>query len=204
LLHPDFIEITLAAHSFFADSTIIILTNGVLLPKILDKTLEQFQSIGRIKFEVSIHIDTPEYNESIQRSVKRFQQFGFDLPLRPCNKRWETRYLYSNEGFPIPPVGNNPRISYQNCWGKECFNIVGDKLYSCSAISHRIHSVQNGALGKEWERVLSHQPMMLFNTQTEIEVYLNTGVKPECAMCLEQYERQESRQLSADEIRTEK
>ena len=60
---------------------------------------------------------------------------------------------------------------------------------------------KEGALGPEWDQVLTHKPVSLENSPQEIVDYLLSGQMPECSACPERHESVEARQLSMEEVR---
>ena len=199
LIHPNFSELVLAARQCFPDSVISITTNGLLLPKLSDAMLQTFSQAGQIIFLVSKHFNTPEYNEMIENTVKRFDAADVPITIEPFYERWKTLHLQNEEGEAIP-AQSNPETAYRHCHSNLCRNIFGETLSFCSIATNTAQAYREGVLREEWATALSHQPMTLANTQEEIVTYLKQTVWSVCSMCPEKLETIVPRQLSLEEV----
>ena len=200
LLHPDFTEIVHFARKSFADSTICITTNGILLPKLTDEVLRSFQEAGRIEFWISQHLDTPEYLESLQKLKERFDSHQVPLKVFPSTGKWAALHKLDANGRAMPSQ-SNPALAWYYCYATNCRNIIGEALTFCSVLANIRLALEEGVLGEAWRRALSHQPMTLVNSQEEILAYLRQGIYPECSLCPDDVKYIEAKQLSTEQIR---
>jgi len=74
-------------------------------------------------------------------------------------------------------------------------------MYKCSTLANIIRAVEDGVIGHEWNRVLTHKPVSFESSTQEIVDYLRKDSIPECSVCPESRESVEARQLSTEEVR---
>jgi sulfatase maturation enzyme AslB (radical SAM superfamily) len=80
LLHPDLAEIVSAAHRYWSQSLIEIVTNGFLLPRLSDEVLQVFGK-SNVHVFISQHMDTEDYRNALNLSIERLDRFHIP-PLR--------------------------------------------------------------------------------------------------------------------------
>jgi len=78
--------------------------------------------------------------------------------------------------------------------------VHGDYLYRGDHLANVIMAVQEGAIGSEWDRALTHKPVTFESSPQEIREYLLGGAMPECSVCHEKVDSVEARQLSVEEV----
>ena len=83
-----------------------------------------------------------------------------------------------------------------------CPEVWGNYMYKCSALANMVKAVHEGAIGSEWNRVLTHKPVTVESSPQEILDYLRRNVAlPECSVCPETHEIILSRQLSTEQVK---
>lgn len=129
LLHPELLKILKIARSYFKDSEIRLVSNGILI-------LSQKENFWQIMKRNKIHLSITKYPlninyQQISHLTKKYSiQYSFYAPNKE-NSQWH---------FPIDIEGNqNEQFSYDNCRkGNNCtnINIVKGKLYMCPICSN--------------------------------------------------------------------
>jgi SAM-dependent methyltransferase len=181
LLHPDFLEVILAMRHYFPNPLIQIVTNGLLLSKLSDDTLKQLRDAGRIIFRVSKHLDTPQFNEFVQKEENRFITYGIPLYAHNSYSWWGKFYCSDESGAPVP--AGRRHLTADKCYGKVAF--YGENVFYCCLIANAYNAVQEGALGRQWDFLQNYKPKTIANTQQEIFDYLTQSKLPECRICPE-------------------
>jgi organic radical activating enzyme len=194
LLHPHFEEIVLSAQQHWNDSEIVVVSNGTLLEKLDDSFLRNCGKIGRIRFDISQHIESPEWFKKFELAQKRFSAYCVPLTLRQAYSKWMVIYQQSADGRYIP-YHSSPQKSWEICTGRSFYKIHDGNLWYCTRLSSVRLAVQEGLFGEEWNEILRHRPMMLNNTQEDILAYLKQTALPECSMCPETVEVIDARQM---------
>ena len=197
-LHPNFAEIVVAARKAFPTSKIEITTNGTLLPKVDDLTLELLAK-ARVSLLISVHLDTREYQDCLALSIQKLHQFhiGYHIESFTSPGSWYIIYKLDDRGVPIP-CNSDPVKAWNICFRKDCGKLIGDQLYRCGTLGNIVRAYHEGALSPEWSRVLPHKPVTLDNTSKEIVEYLRSGGMPECSVCPETIGSVTSQQMSVE------
>ncbi|MDR3110660.1 MAG: radical SAM protein [Planctomycetaceae bacterium] len=194
LLHPYFEEIVLSAHLHWNESEIVVVSNGTLLEKLNDSFLWDCGKLGRIRFDISQHIESPEWVKKFELAQKCFSVYGVPITLRQAYSKWMVIYQQSDDSRYIPHH-SSPQKSWDVCAGRSFYKIHDGNLWYCTRLSSIHLAAQEGLFGEEWNRILQHQPMRLENTQEEILTYLKQAALPECSMCPEMVEVIDARQM---------
>jgi hypothetical protein len=201
LLNPDIAEIVTAVKHYWSQASCQIVTNGTLLPRIPDDTLQIFGK-HNIHFHISQHLVTEEYRDTLKQSLTRLEQFGIPYYAEESFRIWHKVYDTDANGVPIPCF-SNPHTAYLHCTANHCTLVHGDCLYKCAELVSKVLAVQTESLGPEWNnQVLTHKPVTVESSPQEIRNYLHGGAMPECSICPETREHIEARQLSMEEFRS--
>lgn len=195
LLHPDFVEIAIAARSIWAESKIIIVTNGLNITKLPLEVLLQFSNLGNIGFSISQHVDSPEWTARIERIENILSGFNLPYHIRKSYSNWMVAYRTDDHGRYIP-WGSAPEAAWKNCWGKSFCKIHNNGLWYCTRIVSAVQAYEVGLFGNEWKKFISHKPMSSQNSTEEILSYLKSEYLPECSMCSAEKQTITPRQLS--------
>jgi organic radical activating enzyme len=199
LLNPDIADIVIAVKNYWRHSQCLILTNGILLPRLPDSTIQIFAE-NDVRIQISQHIDTQEYREILAQSLPRLKRFRVQYHVDQSFHRWHKTYDIDSDGVPVP-CHSNMEIAYRNCVAKHCVLVHGDYLYRCVGLANKIMAAQAGLLGAEWnDRIFAYKPVTFENSPAEIRDYLRSGAIPECSVCPETRELIEHRQLSMEEV----
>lgn len=195
LLHPDFVEIAIAARTIWAESKIIIVTNGLNITKLPLEVLLQFSNLGHIGFSISQHVDSPEWTARIERIKTILSELNLPFHIRRSYSNWMVAYRTDDHGRYIP-WGSVPEAAWKNCWGKSFCKIHNNGLWYCTRIVSAVQAYEVGLFGNEWKKFISHKPMSSQNSTDEILSYLKSEYLPECSMCSEEKQTITPRQLS--------
>lgn len=195
LLHPDFEEIVLAAHQHWRNSQIVVVSNGTLLHRLGDSFLEKIGELERVSFDISQHVELPEWNEMFAQIQTRFAGYKIPITLREAYSQWMVAYQQDSSGRYIPHE-SSPQRAWNVCTGRSFSKIHKGYLWYCTRLVSVRLAVDERIFGEEWSRFVSHQPMSLHNTQEEIRDYLTQEALPECSMCSDSVEVVVARQMS--------
>ena len=198
LLNPDISEIVVAARHYWPESECHLTTNGILLSRIHDDILQCFQKHNAI-LNISQHMDTEEYRNTLQQVLLRLKQFRISHTTLKPYLTWRKHPCIDVSGVPTP-CHSSPKTAYGNCSMKMCTYMHGDYLHRCGHLGVIFAAISEDALAPEWNRVLTHKPVTCKSSPQEIRDYLLGGPMPECSVCPEKYEIVESRQLSTIEV----
>lgn len=184
LLHPNFEDIVLYSHEHWPQSKILVITNGLCIPKLDRNFLSLISKIGRIGFVVSQHIDSPKWKDKIIEMKKYISEYNIPFYIRKSYSKWMVSYQKDSVGHYVP-FNSNPQKSWSVCEGKSFYKIHDNKLWYCTRLVSVIQAKAEGIFGKEWNDIAAHVAMSLDNSQQEILNYLKQESVPECSMCPE-------------------
>ena len=142
LLNPDVCKIMISARKYFSQSKIILLTNGVLLPKMDD---EFFATAAKNKILIAATPYPLEINwDKVNEKIAKFGcQFNWHAGDKPGEKTFR-KYTLDKEGK------QNARLNFMRCgMANSCVLLRDGKLYPCSIIANIHHF--NGYFGKKGE-----------------------------------------------------
>lgn len=118
LLHPDIILFLQESRKFFKNTTICLVTNGMLLPKMS----EEFWKALR---ENEVQLDITKYPPLNDK-------FSYYLDL--CDK-YEVKigniHVANNFWFLLTGGDNDMNVSFNNCTQRKCVNLRNGRLYHC-------------------------------------------------------------------------
>ncbi|GHV16443.1 hypothetical protein AGMMS49938_16450 [Fibrobacterales bacterium] len=200
LLNPDIVGIVSDARSYWKDSIIEIITNGILLSNISKDVLRVF-SENNVYVTISRHLRTQNHLDKIAESFSQLKQFGITHSVYKADLLWRALYAIDDDGVPIPHNEKKPEESFANCDGINTTSIRGNCLYKCANVATCTEMVKKGLLSNEWNELLTHKPISFENTTAEILEYLNQGVMSACSLCTVKYpEIHEPKQFSGKRL----
>jgi len=199
LLNPEIADIVIAVKHYWQQSQCLIFTNGILLPRLPDSTLQVFAE-NNVQVHISQHIVTQEYRDTLKQSLFLLGQFGIKYSIANAFRNWHRTYDIDNDGVPMP-CQSDMKTAYKNCTAKYCTLVHGNYLYRCVGLANKIMAAEAGIIGQEWnDRVLTHKPVTFESSPKEICDYLLKKAVPECSVCPETRESVEHSQLSTEEV----
>jgi organic radical activating enzyme len=200
LLHPDYDEIIIVARNSWKNSSIALITNGILLPKISDEFLKQMVD-NSIEVRISRHINTENYNRNLNNSISRFKKFGVQYEIVESHKSWVSCHSLDSEGVPHSP-NSSPRKAWTHCLTKECTAISGNQLCRCSVLLNLLQAVDEGILPfSEFGEVTKHKLVTVLDSNKIILRYLRGGPMKECCFCPENFENIKARQIPIEKLK---
>jgi organic radical activating enzyme len=199
LLHPEYEEIVLTARNAWKQSSVIIITNGLLLPKVRDEFLK-LMSENTIEFRISKHIDTENYNKHLKEAINRLKQLGVKYEIVESHKSWISCHSLNADGVPLSP-NSIPQKSWTGCLSKYCIAISGNQLCRCSIILNMIQAVTEKILPiAEFKEVCNHKLVSIEDSNEKILRYLHEGVLKECRFCPENFINIEAKQIPSEKL----
>jgi organic radical activating enzyme len=200
LLHPNYEEIVFATRNAWIQSSVIIITNGILLPKVRNEFLK-LMSENKIEFRISRHINTNNYNNKLKETITRFRQFDVKYEIIESHKSWTSCHSLDTDGVPFSP-NSIPQKSWAHCLSKYCIAINGDQLCRCSVVLNMILAVSEGSLPlTEFHDITKHKLVTLDDSNETILRYLHGGAMKECRFCHENFENIEAKQIPTDKLK---
>jgi len=187
LLHPNLIEIIAMTRNDWPDSSVELITNGLLVPKMSDGF---FASIleNEIKMTISRHFDGLEFDRLFESRIKILTGHGIKPNISQSDKSWRKYYRLNDQGQAIP-FQSDPVKAWQNCFVKKrCTTLLDNKLYRCPQLGCAVYAIQRGYLSSEWESVLNYQPLMPDCSTEELEVFVHQETCSQCSICPEKFE----------------
>jgi len=182
LLHPNFEEIVFATHQHWNHSDIVIISNGMLIGNLDDSVLQKIGKMQRIRFDVSQHIESKEWEVKFKETQRRFSYYKIPLTLRKIYAKWMVIYRQDENGHYMP-YQSSPKMAWSVCECRGFYKIHACKLWYCSRLASEYVLINEGIFGNEWNQVLRHQPITLQHSQEKILAYLRQEAIQECSMC---------------------
>ncbi len=132
LLHNELIDFFPIARKLLPNTRIIIITNGILLPKQEDRF---WKACRRYNIQIWISIyDVINYDEI----KKKADKFNVKLLYTSFRKNDDGSKVWWK--FKLDPDGNNHWVeSFEKCGNKNCVTLKHGKLYTCCTIAHIEH-----------------------------------------------------------------
>jgi organic radical activating enzyme len=200
LLHPDYEEIALAARNAWQQSSIAIITNGLLLPKVRDEFLKTMAA-NSIEFRISRHISTENFNRNLNESIARFKRYGVKFEMIESNQSWVTCHSLDTNGVPHSP-NSNAWKSWISCLCKYCVAVSGNQLCRCNVILNMQQAVAEGVLPiSEFGEICNHKLVSIEDSNETILRYLRGGVMKECRFCPENFVNIEAKQIPIEKLK---
>lgn len=133
LLHPEITEFFPIARNLFRNSKIIVISNGILLPKMEDKF---FKALRRS--DVQLWISDYCLNMDYGAIQKKCKDFNVTLMYTSYTKDKDGNKLWTK--FTLDPEGKQNWVNaFEACCIKNCVTLKKGKLYTCPTIAHIEH-----------------------------------------------------------------
>lgn len=186
LLNPAIIQHIQLARQHWADSELMLVTNGFLLhrfpelPAVLRET--------RCRLEVSQHGTHEDYVQRF-RSVKELVwRWRADFPrlkirIRQSHEGWMRQYKVV-DGKPMP-FDSDPVAAHQVCMQRTCTQLVNGCLAKCSALAYwsKLETKARLEAIPEWQLFRDYQACSPESTDDELRTFIETKSIPQCALC---------------------
>lgn len=122
LLNPDIVDAIRIVRKFFDKTDIILVTNGILLPQMSDLFWKICRSCD-IMIGITIYPIEIEYDKLISLCEEKFVKYKIFGDRN--DKNWYCFKLNYHE------KNSNSNLNYEKCWLKVCWQLKGDRIYSC-------------------------------------------------------------------------
>jgi organic radical activating enzyme len=200
LLHHDYEEIALQTHNAWKKSTVVLITNGILLPKVRDEFLKLIAT-NNIEFRISRHINTDNYNANLKEVIQRLIKYNVKYEVIESHKSWLSCHSLDDSGMPCSPQ-SDPQKSWTHCLSKSCTTIHDNQLCRCSVLLNMMQAVDEGVLPlREFGDICNHKLVSIDRSNDEILRYLHGDAMKECRFCPENFVNIEARQIPAEKLR---
>ena len=122
LLNPDIVEAIRIVRKYFAKTEIQIVTNGILLPKMSNSFWEAC-CLYDILVSITIYPIEIEYDKLVSLCKKKFIKYKIFGDRSGTNWHCYKLNYYGKT--------SNCNLNYEKCWLKVCWQLKGDRIYSC-------------------------------------------------------------------------
>ena len=184
-LHPELSEFVALARSHWPNSHLRLATNGFFLnrhPSLLD-VLKHDSNVG---VYLSIHDDTPEYNEMLRPSFELLKRWNLDYGIRVeiINSfgNWTRRYHGSGNSME-PYNDGQARQSWQNCRAKYTQQLFEGNIWKCAPLAYLKLQDTKYRLSDNWKPYLQYKPLGPDCTDIHLEEYFSREDERYCGMC---------------------
>ncbi|MDR2754840.1 MAG: radical SAM protein [Planctomycetaceae bacterium] len=186
LLHPEVEKVILAAGTYWKDSQIVLITNGMLFPKKSQAVFEALHTV-HAQIHISKHFDDPEYNLKFQESIACLKKNNLSFHIHHSNQKWaETYRIDRTNGHDKPlPFNSDFNKAWNGCIAKKCVTLFDNCVYRCSVIAALQGAYREKVLDHSWNVVNGYQPLSPDCSAYDIFVHLSSGAFPECCVCPE-------------------
>lgn len=169
LMHPDIVSWLLGVRELLPNSQIRFVTNGLLLHKHWH-VFELLHRLGNTVFKISVHKDTPELQDSIQRI---FEFCDWEPVEEHGIRRWKntqsnTRFqlaqpkqflkTFRNSYHDMEPHNSVPAEAFEICVQQRCPMLWQGRLFKCGtlALTPDMLSRQNWPNREQWKNFIDN------------------------------------------------
>lgn len=164
---------------------IVLLTNGLLLPKFLELPL--YLTANNVELHISKHSNSSDYLNKLQASIdlavewQKTYNIKFEIVHSDINW-WE---IYKGYGKNMMPYEDNDiEQSWNNCiTGQDCFQLFENKIYKCSPLAYLQIQKKIYSLSPKWDYYLTYKPLEDNCSQEQIVDFFNRKAESFCGMC---------------------
>lgn len=187
LLHPDIVEIIRMTRNDWPDSSVELLTNGLMIAKMQEPFFSVIRENG-VNVLISHHFDDPEFNRIFDAGVNLLKFHGIEPHVLQCNWFWAKSYRLNEVGQAVP-FRSIPEKAWQNCFVKGyCTTLLDNKLYCCPQLGCAAYARKMGYIGADWDIVFEYQPLLPECSHEELESFIHQGGCQQCCICPEVFE----------------
>jgi hypothetical protein len=159
------------------------MTNGFFLhrhpdlPAILQKDRNAY-------IFLSIHHDSPEYQEKLQPILELLRGWQRDYGIRvqyfESFKGWSHRYKGTGSAME-PFKDGQPRQSWENC--QSCPQLFEGKIWKCASLAYLKLQDDKYHLSDSWKPYLQYQPLEPDCSDEQLAEFFRREEEPSCGMC---------------------
>ncbi|QDV62557.1 radical SAM protein [Crateriforma conspicua] len=186
LLNPNALQHIQLARQHWADSQLMLVTNGLVLHRFPELPSVLIETDCRL--EVSQHGTHEEYLtrfREVKRLVWRWREEypGIRIKIRQSHLGWMRQYNVEN-GRPVP-FQSNPKAAYRACMQKTCTQLFRSMLFKCPALAFfsqlearlKLHDLP------QWQLFRTYQACSPTATDDQVREFLQTKAIPQCGLC---------------------
>ena len=182
LLHPDLATVVLESRKIWNDSTLGLVTNGLLIHQAPQNILD---ALREAKFYVGIsdHSGADLPRDKVISGVARLKENGVPYQLWPSNDSWYVQHRWNENNVPIPyqsPVCD----AWSICLSKHHPSLANNQLYKCAILASMIEGVKEGSLSPLlWKDAVTYRPLSPDVDANTILEHFRTNEIRECSIC---------------------
>lgn len=186
LLNPAIVQHIQLARQHWADSELMLVTNGFLLHRFLN--LPTVLRETRCRLEVSQHGTHEEYVTRFRKVKELVWRWRADFPgirihIRHSHRGWMRQYRVV-DGKPMP-FDSKPNAAFKVCMQKTCTQLYRGLLWKCPALAYfaklesklRLHDIT------EWRLFRDYRAISPNASDEEVRRFIETKSIPQCGLC---------------------
>lgn len=187
LLHPELGKVLEISRTYWPNSEIQMVTNGLLFEKVTGAIFDTMKK-NDIFVSISKQFDTEKYTRTIQEFSGILKEHDIRHEIRPSYQWWLKSYRIM-ETDQILPYRSSPEKAWNACFVKnKCATIMDNKIYKCPQLACFGNAYRKGILTNQWKVLESYRPLEPTCTESEIRMFFETGAVQECCICPEVFE----------------
>ncbi len=187
LLHPDLEKVIYETRKHWNDSSIELITNGLLFSK-MDACI--FIALKNIQANVTVskHFDDPSYNKIFDKEIGVLEYHGILPRIQQSNGGWMKCYQIDSLGHP-KPFDSDPEKAWNNCYVRNvCATLIDNQLYRCPQLGCFSYARRKGFVNQDWKTALEYKPLSSNCSRKDLEDFMNAGACDQCSICPEEFQ----------------
>ena len=193
-LHPDLETIIIESSRIWNNSTLEIISNGLLIPQVSQNIFNTLKK-AKVKVVISDHSGVDVTHEKVTAACTCLKKNEISHELCPSNTVWRIHYKW-DENDVLVPFQSSPHSAWSVCMAKCCPTLANNQLYKCSSLASIIESTKEGALQPTvWKDALTYNALTPdADANSILEHFCRDAIK-ECSVCPDKYILTEAKQM---------
>ncbi|MDX1776623.1 MAG: radical SAM protein [Desulfobulbales bacterium] len=184
-LNPQLPELVRLCRDKWPESHLRIATNGFFLHR-HQELPHVLRSDPNSHIEISIHHFSSGYLNKIKSNLHLLQEwhekYGIKVVVTLAYRKWTRRYKGFGAGME-PFEDNQPRKSWENCPGRDCFQLFRGKIWKCAPLAYLILQDAKYRLSPKWKKYLQYEPLEPGHATEYIADFFRREAESYCSMC---------------------
>lgn len=184
-IHPQLSEFVLLARRYWPHSTLRLVTNGFFLHR-HPELPEALRQAGNAFMIVTIHHTALEYLNRIADNLILIREWILERDIAVAFSHSHSYWsrLYLQDGDVIEPFQDqNPRASWEICFGKYCRQLFNGDIYKCAPSAYLKMQDRKEKLGPSWAPYLAYEPLRSDCSDLELDRFFSREEESICGMC---------------------
>jgi uncharacterized Fe-S cluster-containing radical SAM superfamily protein len=182
-INKNLADVILRIRNIFANSRIVIFTNGLLIKNFGDDFAKKIANSNTI-IRISMHSLDKEYSHKISDIKPKLESwknnYGVNYSIGDAVSTWTWPYrLIENKIYPFED--NDQRLSWEKCPSKTCRQIYKGKLYKCQLTAYMQDVVDK--MDSSFLKYLDYKPAEPTDSYDTINQFINQEDEKVCGAC---------------------